>query len=188
MVYYLLNLTKRRRHDMLFGKKSKNYDEGREMGKIEAILEKVQPMNIKVKKVLEKAILPIQGSDGAAGFDLVAATEKFKPELTGPIWEYDTGLAFEIPPGYVGLVFPRSSITTKTTLMLGNGVGVIDSDYRGTIKFQYRNVNLAAGKKYNVGDRIGQIIIMPVPSVNFEEANELNETSRGQGGFGSTGQ
>ena len=124
---------------------------------------------------------------GAAGFDLVAAAEQFRPELTGPIFEYDTGLAFEIPEGHVGLVFPRSSVTTKTTLLLGNGVGVIDSDYRGTIKFQYRNMPGSAGKKFSVGDRIGQIIILPIPAVKFEEASELSDTARGEGGFGSTG-
>lgn len=151
------------------------------------LVEEDYTVNVKVKKVLPNAVLPIKGSEGAAGFDLTAATEKFRPELTGPIWEYDTGLAFEIPSGHVGLVFPRSSVTTKTTLMLGNAVGVIDSDYRGTVKFQYRNVNHAAGKKYNVGDRIGQIIILPIPEVNFEEVQELDESLRGEGGFGSTG-
>lgn len=145
-----------------------------------------QMVNVKVKKVLDNAVMPIQGTAGAAGFDLTAATEKFRPELTGPIWEYDTGLAFEIPPGYVGLVFPRSSVTTKTTLMLGNAVGVIDSDYRGTVKFQYRNVR-PTGKKFNVGERIGQIIIIPIPAVNFNEVSELAESDRGEGGFGSTG-
>lgn len=144
-------------------------------------------VNVKIKKVLPNAVLPIAGTAGAAGYDLTAATETFKPELTGPIFEYDTGLAFEIPPGYVGLVFPRSSVTTKSSLMLGNCVGVIDSDYRGTVKFQFRNVNPMAGKKYQVGDRIGQIIIMPYPAVKFEEVDELNDSARGQGGFGSTG-
>lgn len=147
----------------------------------------MEPVNVRVKKTLPNAVLPIAGTKGAAGFDLTAATETFKPELTGPIFEYDTGLSFEIPPGYVGLVFPRSSITTKSTLMLGNAVGVIDSDYRGTVKFQFRNVNNMAGKKYKVGDRIGQIIIMPYPAVNFEEVSELSNTDRGEGGFGSTG-
>lgn len=140
---------------------------------------------VKVKKVLPNAVMPVRSSDEAAGYDLTAATEKFRPELTGPVWEYDTGLAFEIPPGYVGLVFPRSSITTKTTMLLGNSVGVIDSDYRGTVKFQFRPIQ--PGKKYNVGDRIGQIIIMPVPLVAFDEVDELNDSKRGEGGFGSTG-
>lgn len=155
----------------------------------EVLVEEVimESINVKVKRTLPNAVLPMKATEGSAGFDLTAATEKFKPELTGPIWEYDTGLSFEIPPGYVGLVFPRSSVTTKTTLMLGNGVGVIDSDYRGTIKFQFRNVNHAAGKKYNIGDRIGQIIIMPYPTVGFIDASELNVTDRGEGGFGSSG-
>lgn len=153
----------------------------------EEIGKAMKPINVKVKKVLPNAVMPIRGSLGAAGFDLTAATEKFRPELTGPIWEYDTGLAFDIPPGHVGLVFPRSSITTKTTLSLGNAVGVIDSDYRGTVKFQFRNVGVAGGKKYNVGDRIGQIIIIPIPEVVFEEVQELEDSNRGTGGFGSTG-
>jgi len=144
-------------------------------------------VNVKVKKILENAVLPIKGSEGAAGFDLTAAQETFKAELTGPMFEYDTGLSFEIPEGYVGLVFPRSSITTKTTLLLGNGVGVIDSDYRGTVKFQYRNITPGAGKKYKIGDRVGQIIILPIPSVSFEEVTDLSDSKRGAGGFGSSG-
>lgn len=150
-------------------------------------IEENMSLNVKVKKVLSNAVMPIQASLDAAGYDLTAAAEKFRPELTGPIWEYDTGLAFEIPKGQVGLVFPRSSVTTKTTLSLGNCVGVIDSDYRGTIKFQFRNVGMSGGKKYNVGDRIGQIIIIPIPTVSFEEVQELEDSSRGTGGFGSTG-
>lgn len=144
-------------------------------------------LTVNFKKVLSNAQLPSKATDGSAGFDLVAATEQIKAELTGPTVEYDTGLALEIPEGYVGIVTPRSSITTKTTLMLGNGVGVIDSDYRGTIKFQYRNINNMTGKKYKVGDRIGQILIMPVPSVKFNEVDELSTTKRGEGGFGSSG-
>lgn len=147
----------------------------------------IQSLNVKVKKVLPNAVMPEFGTAGAAGADLTAATETLKTDLTGPVAEYDTGLAFEIPPGYVGLVFPRSSVTTKTTLMLGNCVGVIDSDYRGTVKFQYRQINPIAGRKYKVGERIGQIIIVPYPKVSFEEVTELSDSTRGTGGFGSTG-
>jgi len=150
-------------------------------------METKMQLNVKVKKVLPNAVLPIFGTAGAAGADLTAASESLKSELTGPVAEYDTGLSFEIPSGHVGLVFPRSSVTTKTTLMLGNGVGVIDSDYRGTIKFQYRNVNPVLGKRFKVGDRIGQIIIMPIPAVTFVEATDLSDTERGTGGFGSSG-
>lgn len=144
-------------------------------------------MKIKFKKTSDLAKDPVHGSEGAAGYDLIAATEQVKLELTGPIVEYDTHLSFEIPNGYVGIVTPRSSITTKTTLMLGNGVGIIDSDYRGTVKFQYRQISNIAGKKYKVGERIGQIVIVPITPVQFEEAKELSDTKRGTNGFGSSG-
>jgi len=143
-------------------------------------------MSIKCK-LYGDAKLPQPASDGAAGADLVAISEKFKREKNGPLWEYDTGVAVEIPKGHVGLVFPRSSITVKTTLTLGNGVGVIDSDYRGTIKFQFRNANQFLTTKYNVGDRIGQIVVMPIVLPEFESVEELSDTERGEGGFGSTG-
>lgn len=142
-------------------------------------------IEVKVKKVLPNAVMPQRMTDGAAGFDLTAASEKFRPEKTGPVFEYDTGLAFEIPSGYVGLLFPRSSVTTKTNFILGNCVGVLDSDYRGTVKFQFRNIT-PAGKKYEIGERIGQIIIMPIHSVEFIESSELSNTERDTGGFGST--
>lgn len=145
------------------------------------------PMEVKFKKTSNLAKDPVQATDGSAGFDLTAATETIRNELTGPIVEYDTHVALEIPKGHVGLIFPRSSITTKTTFMLGNCVGVIDSDFRGTIKFQFRNIINSSGKKYNVGDRIGQIIIMPFPVVNFKQVDELSNTERGNGGMGSTG-
>lgn len=143
-------------------------------------------VEVKIMKVLENAVIPEYQSDGAACFDLVAAKKDFKPLDIGPTFEYDTGLAFEIPEGHVGLVFPRSSITTKTTLALGNGVGVIDSDYRGTVKFQFRKTNQMFQKDYNVGDRIGQMLILPIPTVKITESSKLSETERGEGGFGST--
>jgi len=144
-------------------------------------------MELKFKKHSDKAQTPFYASEGAACFDLVAATKEFKPEKVGPIYEYDTHLSFEIPKGYVGLVFPRSSITAKTTLMLGNGVGVIDSDYRGTVKFQFKKVNPMVQIDYNVGERIGQMMIIPIPMVALIEAQELSETKRNEGSFGSTG-
>jgi len=99
---------------------------------------------------------------------------------------YDTGLSMEIPEGYVGLLFPRSSIS-KTTLSLANSVGVIDSGYRGSIMFKFRYLGGKGNWFYNLGDRVGQIIIIPYPTVEFEEVEELSSTERGQGGFGSTG-
>jgi len=144
-------------------------------------------MNIKVKKVLENAKLPVKGSDGAAAYDVFAAKETLMMGLTGPLVEYDIGLSFEVPKGYFMDVRPRSGITAKTTLMLGNGAGVVDSDYRGTVKFQFRNIMQGAGKKYNIGDRIGQILFIKCEDVDFQEVEELSDTDRGEGGFGSTG-
>lgn len=148
----------------------------------------IEMVEVKFKKTSNLAKDPIRMTNGACGADLTAATETLRTELTGPCIEYDTHIAVEIPKGYVGLVFPRSSITTKTTLSLGNCVGVIDSDYRGTIKFQFRTIFLQGGlnKKYKVGDRIGQIVIVPAPEISFKEVTELSNTDRGTGGFGST--
>lgn len=143
-------------------------------------------MSIKCK-LHGDAQLPKAATKGAAGADLVAVSEVFRKETTGPVWEYDTGVAVEIPPGHVGLVFPRSSVTVKTSLSLGNGVGVIDSDYRGTIKFQFRNTNQFMTTKYKVGDRIGQLVVIPCLLPEYKATTELSDTERGEGGFGSTG-
>jgi len=144
-------------------------------------------MKLKIKKVHPNAQVPKYESAGAACFDLTAVEKTFEAHKMGPMFIYDTGLAFEIPKGYVGLIFPRSSITTKTTLSLGNCVGVIDSDYRGTVKFHFRRTNLAFHQDYKVGERIGQMMILPVDQVQFEVVEELSDTVRGTGGFGSTG-
>lgn len=140
-------------------------------------------MKIKIKKLHEDAVIPTYAKHGDAGMDLTTAT--------GPKWsdnyvEYDTGLAMEIPEGYVGLLFPRSSIS-KTNLILANCVGVVDSGYRGPIKLRFKSVGSVPGSRYKNGDRVGQIIIMPVPAFEFDEVKELSDTSRGDGGFGSTG-
>jgi dUTP pyrophosphatase len=100
---------------------------------------------------------------------------------------YGTGLALEIPEGYVGLIFPRSSIS-KTSLSLANCVGVIDSGYRGEILLKFRtDANNKTGH-YTIGDRIGQLLIIPYPQIEFEEVLELSDTIRSGGGFGSSGQ
>jgi dUTP pyrophosphatase len=101
---------------------------------------------------------------------------------------YGIGLALEIPDGFVGLVFPRSSIR-KTRLQLSNSVGVIDSGYRGELQatFNKINNNSQSENDYKVGDRIAQIMIIPYPKVIFREVEELSNTERGDGGFGSTG-
>ena len=113
--------------------------------------------------------------------DLVAISLK----KSGGFYEYGTGLAMEIPEGYVGLVFPRSSIS-KTDHYLRNSVGVIDSGYRGEIKIRM-STPLLGGVEYKEGDRIAQLVIMKLPWVNIEEVEELSDTDRGDGGFGSTG-
>jgi dUTP pyrophosphatase len=100
---------------------------------------------------------------------------------------YGTGLAIEIPQGYVGLIFPRSS-NSKTDLYLTNHVGVIDSGYRGEIMFKFRaNPSLINARIHRLGDRVGQLIIIPYPQVTLVESAELSDTERGEGGFGSTG-
>ena len=135
-------------------------------------------MKVKIKKVRENAIIPKYAKPGDAGIDLTAADRSVKG-----IWiTYYTGLAMEIPYGHVGLLFPRSSVY-KTEQRLANSVGVIDSGYRGEIMMKFNR----SMKEYQVGDRIGQLIIMPYPQVEFEEVEELSETNRGSGGFGSTG-
>ena len=137
-------------------------------------------MKVRVKKLHPDAVIPSYAKPGDAGMDL---TSVWKRQVMETI-TYGIGLAIEIPDGHVGLIFPRSSIY-KTKMTLTNCVGVIDSGYRGEImmKFKMRDNH----KMYEVGDRIGQLVIMPYPEVEFEEADELSETSRGSGGYGSTG-
>lgn len=143
-------------------------------------------MKVKIKKLHHQAVIPTYAKDGDAGMDLVAVSCDIDEQNGQAI--YGTGLAFEIPQGYVGLIFPRSSIR-KTVLSLTNCVGVIDSGYRGEVSFTFRvhDVGDVFGKTYRIGEKIGQIIIMPFPQIELEEVNELSETERGQGGFGSTG-
>lgn len=139
-------------------------------------------MRIKIKKLDPKAVIPTYAKSGDAGMDLVAITESWNDNDT--MVTYGTGLSMEIPEGYVGLIFARSSIS-KTTLSLANCVGVIDSGYRGEICFKFRY--LEEGLVYEPGDRVGQIIIIPYPNIEFEEVDELSKTERGTGGFGSSG-
>ena len=142
-------------------------------------------MKVRIKKLSENAVIPTYAKSGDAGMDLVA---------TSIISETDTqitfgiGLALEIPKGFVGLIFPRSSVR-KTRLMLSNCVGVVDSGYRGELQatFNKVNQNSIAENDYKVGDRIAQIMIIPHPPIEFEETDELSDTERGEGGFGSTG-
>ena len=141
-------------------------------------------MKIRFKKLHPRAVAPTQGTPGSAGFDLTAVSRNFDADHS--VWDYGTGLAVEIPEGHVGLVFPRSSIY-RTGDILSNGVGVIDSDYRGEIRAKFYSVDHLFDCPCEVGDRIGQLVIVPIPKVEYGEAEELSETARGAGGYGSTG-
>jgi len=138
---------------------------------------------VKIKRLHKNSIIPSYSKIGDAGMDLVA-TSKFYDDFDNVC--YGTGLAIEIPEGYVGLLFPRSSIS-KTDLTLRNSVGIIDSGYRGEITFKFNNILMSSCEPYNVKERIGQLIIMPYPTIEFEEVEELSTTERGAQGFGSTG-
>lgn len=143
-------------------------------------------MNIKVKKLVKEAVLPKYAKDGDAAVDLTAISKSEVLDNEGGFGyiQYGTGLAFEIPKGFVGLIFPRSSIS-NTGLILSNSVGVIDSGYRGEVGARFKYIPKT--KDYNIGDRIAQMIIMPIPDVQFEEVEELSDSERGEGGFGHTG-
>lgn len=139
-------------------------------------------MKIKIKRLHPNSVIPTYAKHGDAGMDLTA-TSKIYDENNNVV--YGTGLAVEIPEGYVGLVFPRSSICKKD-LFLTNSVGVIDSGYRGEIMAKFKHTdNLPV--EYRVGERIAQLIIIPHPYIEFELANELSESERGSGGYGSSG-
>lgn len=177
-------------------------------------------MEVKIKKLHPEATVPQYAKRGDAGMDLVAVSRVY--DEYGNV-SYGTGLAFEIPTGYVGLLFPRSSIS-KVDLSLSNAVGVLDSGYRGEVMFKFKPAaqfvseefykipsetfetvlipsggavkDRAYGKYwlqghraayFEIGDRIGQLIIMPYPQIEFMEVEELSETERGDGGYGSTG-
>ena len=139
-------------------------------------------MNVKIKKLHPDAVIPTYAKAGDAGMDLTAISESWNEDNS--MVTYDTGLAIEIPKGHVGLLFPRSSIY-KTSLDLTNAVGVIDSSFRGSIMLKFRCVE--EGMVYDVGDRVGQLIILPYPEIEFEEVEELSDSERNDGGFGSTG-
>ena len=141
-------------------------------------------MNIKIKKLHPEAVIPSYSKEGDAGLDLTAVTMTSVNEENYGYLEYDTGLSIEIPEGHVGLVFPRSSIS-NTGLILANAVGVVDSNYRGPIKCRFKAI--PNSNVYNSGDRVAQLIILPIPQVTFEEVEELSTTERGSKGFGSTG-
>ena len=148
-------------------------------------------MKVRIKKLNEGAIVPSYSKQGDAGMDLTAIN--ISKDNVGNI-TYHTGLAIEIPEGYVGLLFPRSSVSKKQQF-LTNCVGVIDSGYRGEIMAKFKPVmgtydtilELFESNEYQIGDKIVQLIILPYPQIEFEEVEELSSSERGHSGFGSTG-
>lgn len=167
-------------------------------------------MEVKIKKVHPKAVIPTYATEYSAGMDLTAVSveiDKYGNKV------YHTGLAFEIPRGYAGFIFPRSS-NAKKNLWLTNSVGIIDADYRGEVTLKYKTslralntfktwlkvyfgkikdddsvdvLNIWDNEDYQVGERVGQLVIMPFPQIEFKEVDKLSETARNTGGYGSTG-
>ena len=141
---------------------------------------------INVKKLNEKAVLPTYGSEYAAGADLYACLDEAVTINPGETYMVHTGLAMEIPAGYAGLIYPRSGLASRRGLAPANKVGVVDPDYRGEFMVALHNHSLTA-QTIEPGERIAQLVITPFITANFELTDELSETVRGEGGFGSTG-
>lgn len=163
-------------------------------------------MELQVKLLSDKAVLPYKAHDTDAGYDLTAISLDVKTQDKVDYLEYGTGIAVDIPEGYVGLIFPRSSIS-RTNLTLCNSVGVIDAGYQGEIKFRFK-IDLPydelyyeegsfiikdreesfSVEAYKVGDRIGQLVVMPLtPITSLKVTQEFTPSLRGQKGFGSSG-
>ena len=151
-------------------------------------------MNVKIKKLNENAVIPSYAKPGDAGLDLTAVSYDYKKDIDCHV--YGTGIAVEIPEGYVGLVYPRSS-NRKTDAYMTNHVGVIDSGYRGEVMISFKNrdnLDYSACeipqlvKPYEIGQRVAQLIIMPYPKIKFVEVDELSDSDRGENGHGSSGQ
>lgn len=139
-------------------------------------------MRVHIKKLHPEAVIPVYAKESDAGLDLTATSVIHE---TDEQIVYGTGLALEIPDGFVGLVFPRSSIR-KYGLIMANSVGVIDAGYRGEVQVTFLKTD-HEGPFYHHGDRVAQIIILPHPQVTFLEVDELTESERGTGGHGSSG-
>jgi dUTP pyrophosphatase len=145
----------------------------------------IKKMKVNFKKVNKKAVTPTYAKDGDAGLDITSISREIVITGDYEYVEYGTGLAFEIPVGHVGLLFPRSSVSKKD-MFLSNAVGVIDSGYRGEVSFRFKRLAWDS-TLYNVGEKIGQLVIIPYPQIELELVKELSETERGENGYGSTG-
>lgn len=142
-------------------------------------------LEVKIKKLNDAAVIPQYANPGDAGMDLTAINVDYNENYV----EYFTGIAVKIPDGHVGLLFPRSSVSSRR-LVLANSVGVIDSGYTGEIRVRFfyesNPQHKMECKPYAIGERVAQLVIMPHPKVQFTQVEELEETVRGEGGFGST--
>lgn len=141
-------------------------------------------MKIKFKKLHPRAQKPFKANEGDAGFDLKCVSAEIKQQKSSIFLECGTGLSLEIPKGYVGLLFPRSSIS-HTKHSLRNSVGVIDSGYRGEIKLRFSPDD--SPQSYMAGDKVGQLVLLRLPKVEFEESDSLASSQRSEKGFGSSG-
>lgn len=144
-------------------------------------------MTLKVKRLSENAVLPVRAHNDDAGFDLTVTRITTELNECGQlILVYHTDIAIELPEGYFAIVVPRSSIAKKS-LLLTNSAGIIDPGYRGEIMGKFRSTTDVVPAVYKEGERFAQLIILPLPSIEVEEVDSLNETERGEGGYGSTG-
>ena len=142
-------------------------------------------MEVKIKKLSEQAVMPMRAHDTDAGYDLTATRITTELNECGQlVIVYHTDIAIEIPTGYAGFLFPRSSVSRKS-LRLSNCVGVIDSGYRGEVMAKFNSTTDVVPAVYKEGEKIAQLVILKVEDIEFAEA-ELDETERGEGGFGST--
>ena len=142
--------------------------------------------NINIKKLDERAVIPTYGSEYAAGADLYACTDGDITINPGETILVHTGIAMELPLGTVGLIYARSGLASKKDLAPANKVGVVDADYRGEVMVALHN-HSDIPQTVEHGERIAQLVVAPFLAVNYEEAEELSDTVRGEGGFGSTG-
>lgn len=145
----------------------------------------MQKLNVKVKRLVSEAVLPKKAHGADAGYDLTAVSVEVRNQ--GKIIVYHTGLAFDIPEGWCGKVYPRSSVRDYD-LALANCVGIIDSGYHGEVTLSFRRMASWVAKNiYAKGDRVGQIVFERVKDADFQEVTMFNESERGAGGYGSTG-
>ena len=146
----------------------------------------MKTITLRYKKIKENAIMPSYGTSYAAGADLYACMEEKQEIASGETFLVKTGICVEIPEGYVGLIYARSGLASKKGLAPANKVGVIDSDYRGEIMVAlYNHSNVT--QEIDAMERVAQMVITPYIMAEYEEADELEDTKRGSGGFGSTG-